>query len=139
MRNIAIFIFLMVIGASCHQTKIGYLRTEGATYLPDSTIVRTVLDEELDKARIANQAPWVSSNLQGVLGTPPITYRIADVKSPDNGDVTLFRQELVIRGNGVMLVPLVPKSPKGHYVISIEISNEDHSQILEDAFTFIIE
>lgn len=139
MRNIAIFIFLMVIGASCHETKIGFLKTDGASYLPDSTIIRTVLDPQLDKARIANQAPWVSSNLQGVLGTPPIVYRIVNVYSPDHGDVDLFRQELVIRGNGVMLVPLVPKSPKGHYVVSIEISNEDHSQILEDAFTFIIE
>lgn len=139
MRNIAIFVFLMVLGTSCHQTKIGYLKTEGASYLPDSTIIRTVLDPQLDKARIANQAPWVSSNLQGVLETPPIVYRIVNVNSPDNGDVDLFRQELVIRGNGVMLVPLVPKSPKGHYVVSIEISNEDHSQILEDAFTFIIE
>lgn len=139
MRNIAIFVFLMVLGTSCHQTKIGYLKTEGASYLPDSTIIRTVLDPQLDKARIANQAPWVSSNLQGVLGTPPIVYRIVNVNSPDNGDADLFRQELVIRGNGVMLVPLVPKSPKGHYVVSIEISNEDHSQILEDAFTFIIE
>lgn len=139
MRNIAIFIFLLVIGTSCHETKIGYLKTEGASYLPDSTIIRTVLDEVLDKARIANQAPWVSSNLQGVLGTPPITYRIVNVKSPDTGDVNLFRQELVIRGNGVMLVPLVPKSPKGKYVVSIEIANEDHAQVLEDAFTFIIE
>lgn len=139
MRNIAIFIFLLVIGTSCHETKIGYLKTEGASYLPDSTIIRTVLDEVLDKARIANQAPWVSSNLQGVLGTPPITYRIVNVKSPDTGDVNLFRQELVIRGNGVMLVPLVPKSPKGKYVVSIEIANEDHAQVLEDAFTFIIQ
>lgn len=139
MRNIAIFIFLLVIGASCHETKIGYLKTEGASYLPDSTIIRTVLDEVLDKARIANKAPWVSSNLQGVLGTPPITYRIVDVTSPDSGDTDLFRQELTIRGNGVMLVPLVPKSPKGKYVVSIEVANEDHTQILENAFTFIIQ
>lgn len=139
MKIILYLCLIAVCATACHTTTIGYLKTAEATYDPDSLVIRTVLDPVLDKAKIENEAPWVTTKIQGVLGTPPINYRIANVTATEGGDAGLFREELTIRGGGTMLVPLVPRAPQGRYKVSIEIYNEGYTQIKENAFTFIIQ
>ena len=66
MKQIMIWMILAVglsVGA-CHQTTVGYLLTENASYDPDTMYIRKTLDPELDAVRIENKAPWVS--LRGV-------------------------------------------------------------------------
>ena len=71
MKQIMIWMILAVgllVGA-CHQTTVGYLLTENASYDPDTMYIRKTLDPELDAVRIENKAPWVSLALQGYEGT----------------------------------------------------------------------
>ena len=70
MKQIMIWMILAVglsVGA-CHQTTVGYLLTENASYDPDTMYIRKTLDPELDAVRIENKAPWVSLALQGGCG-----------------------------------------------------------------------
>lgn len=85
--------------------------------------------------RIYNVAPWVSPKMQGVIGTNPIRYEIAGVESAD-GDAEMFRSLLTVRGGGRMEFPLVSDITPGEYRISIRVSNEGHSRVLENIFTF---
>ncbi len=124
-------VFLM----SCTEQEIGYMQTGNAVYVPDNMDIRLVLDEELDAYRIYNVAPWVSPKLQGVIGTHPMTYAIEGVESPD-GDADMFRALLTIRGGGHMEFPLVSDIPVGEYHVSVRVSNEGHSQVLKNIFTF---
>ena len=74
MKQIMIWMILAVgllVGA-CHQTTVGYLLTENASYDPDTMYIRKTLDPELDAVRIENKAPWVSLALQGYEGTQQI-------------------------------------------------------------------
>lgn len=126
---------LLALLGGCTDQQIGYLQTGNAVYVPDRMDIRLVLDEELDAYRIYNVAPWVSPKMQGVIGTNPIRYEIAGVESAD-GDAAMFRALLTIRGGGRMEFPLVSDIPPGEYRISIRVSNEGHSRILENIFTF---
>lgn len=87
---------------------------------------------------IEEAIPWSTATIEGVLGTQPILYSIANVTSPD-GDVDLFKSELEIYGGGRMQLPFACKAPKGTYRVSILVENEGYSGLLENAFTFIIE
>ena len=140
MKHIFILLLAAISLSACHTTKVGYLRTDKASFNPDSLVIRKELDKNdpIDQVRIKNQAPWVTTKLQGILGTPPINYRLLDVKASEGGDAEIFRQELSVRGIGVMEVPLEFKAPKGRYLISLEAYNEDHSSAMHDVFTFII-
>ena len=104
-------------------------RLDGVDTILDS------FDEELDAYRIYNVAPWVSPKMQGVIGTNPIRYEIAGVESAD-GDAEMFRSLLTVRGGGRMEFPLVSDITPGEYRISIRVSNEGHSRVLENIFTF---
>lgn len=121
--------------AGCSDQEIGYLQTVNAVYVPDRMDIRLVLDEELDAYRIYNVAPWVSPKMQGVIGTNPIRYEIAGIESAD-GDAEMFRSLLTVRGGGRMEFPLVSDITPGEYRISIRVSNEGHSRVLENIFTF---
>ena len=142
MKQIFIFLFMSVLAFSaCNDVKIGYLQTGSAEYFPDSLIIRTVLgDDQYDENRIANNAPWVTNNISGVLGTEPLQYRLVSVKALDGteADAKVFEGELAVRGCGKMEVPLKPAAPKGRYVVTLKVYNEDYSAILSDVYTFII-
>ena len=136
-----ILVFLAVIAlCGCRDTKIGYLITDNAEYIPKTMEIPKEIDrtDPKNKTRVDNNAPWVTYPMQGVLGTQPINYAIADVEATDGGNAQKFREELVMRGGGMMEVPLDPASPVGTYVVSVRVYNEDHSQILTGAFTFTI-
>lgn len=138
-----IFLLLLVITSlsACHTTTIGYLRADGASFNPDSLIIRKELDPDdpTDRVRIQNNAPWVTTKIQGMLGTAPINYRLLNVKATEGGDASVFRQEITVRGIGIMQVPLKFNAPKGRYLISLEVYNEDHTAELKDIFTFIVQ
>lgn len=122
----------------CHKSDIGYLQTENAKYVPDTMVIRLVLDEDLDAFRIHNVSPWVSPKMQGVIGTAPIDFEISDVKSTEGGNVPLFKHLLSVRGGGRMEFPLVSDITPGRYTVSLRISNEGNSTVVNDAFTFIV-
>lgn len=94
---------------------------------------------EAIQRRIEKHTPWTTSAVDGVLGTDPIYYRIHEVKSTD-GDVAAFMKYLSVMGGGRLVVTWEDEQvPSGRYVVSIEISNEGYTKIVEDAFTFIVE
>lgn len=51
----------------------------------------------------------------------------------------LFKEELTIRGGGAMFYPLEHKAGAGTYVVSVRLTNEGYSQVIENAYTFLIE
>ncbi len=101
--------------------------------------VDPICDEYLGlMSKIEEAIPWSTSTIEGVLGTQPIRYSIADVTST-NGNADLFKEELVMYGGGRMQLPFACKAPKGTYRVSIIIENEGYSHRLDNAFTFIID
>lgn len=133
-RNIILLVTLLMV--SCQDITIGYLKTDNATYgIPFE--IRKTPDPELDKMRILYNADWVSKPMAGVVGTPPINYEIIDITSAD-GDATLLKQEIEMRGGGICYVPIDQKSPKGTYLVSVKITNEGYSATKKDVLTIII-
>lgn len=133
-------ISLIVLGG-CHEKTIGYLITENASYEPDSTVVPRELDPKRYAIRIENQAPWVSYAMQGYEGTEQIKFTVERVTSTA-GEVEAqkFKEELKIRGGGGALeYPLVHKAGPGRYTISVRLTNSGYSQVVENAYTFILE
>ena len=73
MKQFVIFISLILLVVSaCHDVKEGYLKVDHACYGSDTLFVRTELDpmyDYNDQTRLDNEAPWVTTNISGVLGT----------------------------------------------------------------------
>lgn len=139
MKQIYLLMLLGIIClTACDDAKIGYLKADNAIYAPNETEVRKVLDPVQDVLRKKNDAPWVATKIQGILGTPPLMYEVTGVKTTDGGDAALFMQEISIRGGGIMELPLYTTVPAGNYLVSVRVYNEDHSADLPDAFTFVV-
>ena len=85
--------------------------------------------------------PWLSTKIQGVLGTQPMYVEIENVVS-ESGDETgaaAMRELLTVRGDGMFNLPLnVSSIPVGRYKISLNIYNEGYSQDVNDVFTIIV-
>ena len=64
--------------------------------------------------------------------------KIGYLKASDGGDAELFKQEIVVRGGGVMELPLYTKLPAGRYVVTLRVSNDGYSSALPDVYTFIV-
>ena len=143
MRQVTIILLIMLGIGACNGVKVGYLQTKDASYAPqDSLVIRKVLgDDKYDENRLANNAPWVTGNISGVLGTEPLTYELVGVRALNGTEegATLLAKEIKVRGCGKMEVPLKPEATAGRYVVTLKVSNEDYSAILSDIFTFIIE
>lgn len=140
-----ILLLLLLAGgiAACNQPKIGYLKTDQAEYLIDTLVVYRTLDPErnyIEENMLESGTEWWASNeISGVLGTVPIVYTIEDVKALDGGDAAAFLKEVKIIGGGRLYYPVNDiKAPNGTYLISVRVSNDDHSAVLEDAFRIII-
>ena len=133
-------VLLAILVGACHETTIGYLVTENTSYVPDTLVIRKTPDPKIDAVRIDYNAPWVTLELQGYEGTEPIYFYVEPVTS-DQGEeaAAIFMSELSIRGGGALLYPLQNKAKPGRYVVSIRLTNFGYSQVVEDAFTFIVE
>lgn len=94
----------------------------------------------VDYYRFKYNSPWVSLDLQGYEGTEQIKFSVESVTSPDvDADgVAYFREQVGIRGGGVLEFPLVNEAKPGRYVVSVRLTNESWSQVVEDCFTFIV-
>ena len=133
----------VVLLSACSRIKVGYLRTTGASFTPDSMIVVRNLDTTSD--RYINKTPWVSTRIQGVAGTNPLNYEFAGVEVSEGGDATVFEQlvkEKRIKVDGGLVLVFqdaVEKLTNGKYAISIKVYNDDHSSVLKNAFKVIVQ
>ncbi len=130
-------LFILLLFA-CDDKEIGYLDISRAEYAPNLMEIPKYedIDEEGDRFKLGT--PWVTLRIQGVLGTEPIIYSIESVKASDGGNAELFKNELEIIGGGTMYYPIQPKAPAGTYVVSIRLTNEGYSKVLEEAYTFVV-
>lgn len=125
---------------ACNDDNEGFLLTENAVYQPDSLIVRKVPVKELDSVRMEYKTPWISLAMQGYEGTQIILFDIASVTSTAGEEAAaLFQSEVSVRGGGVLQYPFENKAPVGRYTVSVTLTNPFGSQVVEDAFTFILE
>ena len=74
----------LVIGftASCSKMDVGYLRTEGASFTPDSLNVFHNIDST--SVRATDSLPFVSIRIQGVAGTNPQVSRLTVLLLPNS-------------------------------------------------------
>ena len=110
--------------ASCRRMDVGYLRTTGASFTPDSINV--------------------STRIQGVAGTNPVNFELAGVKAGSPEQEQLFLKlcregEISVTG-GLVVVSLkaVKQLPNGRYQLSFRVYNEDHEAVLEDVFKVVV-
>ena len=138
-RLVLLAIMFVAVLMACHETTIGYLITENASYDPDTMYVRKTPDPVTDAVRIENNAPWVSLRLQGYEGTEQIHFSVESVTS-DQGEAAAatFMSELTIRGGGALMYPLENNAVPGTYVVSVRLTNDGYSQVVEDAMTIIV-
>lgn len=133
---------LALVLSSCERMKVGYLRISTATYAPDTVYVARNL--EATSSRALNQAPWVSSQIQGVAGTAPINYEFVSVKVANGADQAKFLEQLqlgriFLQGSMILLTQEAVKAlPNGDYTLSIRVYNQDHSEIARDVITFAV-
>ena len=121
------------------EEKEGYLRTENAVYEPDTMVVRLVPDPEQDAVRIEYKYPWQSLAMQGYEGTERIDFTVESVSSTAGEvAVTSFMKEVSILGGGILRYPFEGKSPAGRYPVSVRLTGPGYSQVVKDAFTFIL-
>lgn len=139
MRWILFILSVMYLGFVSCDEKEGYLITENAVYEPDTMVVRLTPDPELDAVRVEYESPWQSLAMQGYEGTERIDFSVESVTSTVGEEAAAtFMQELEISGGGVLRYPYKGKSPAGRYTVSVRLTGPGYSQVVKDAFTFIL-
>lgn len=129
-----------VVGIGCHEKTIGYLVTENASYNPDTSYVRKTPNPKFDAIRMETKAPWITTRLQGYEGTEQIMFTIESVTS-DQGEeaARFFMKDLAIRGGGALMYPFENEAVPGRYKVSIRLTNPGYTQVIKDAYTFIVQ
>ena len=94
MKQVYLFLVLIITCWGCQDMKVGYLKAENAGYLPNELEVKKTLDPVEDAVRMANEAPWVTQKIQGVLGTSPLSFEFVSVKASEGGDAEVFKKEI---------------------------------------------
>lgn len=143
-HNLALLtvLFLAALFGSCTDIKVGYLDTKNAVFSPDSVVVYHLPDTT--SLRYRNQAPYVSTLMQGVSGTAPINYELVGVSASEGGDSTVFAQlaseKRICMQGGTLWVwqDAAERLPLGKYVISVKVTNEDHEQTVSHCLTIIV-
>lgn len=129
--------------ASCRRVPVGYLDVRVASFKPKEGYAYKELLPESNWVKY--KSPFSSTQIQGVSGTEPINYDFASVKASEGGDAALFRQcveqgTVQVKGGRIYLhQEAAQRLPLGRYLISIRVYNEDHTAIVPDAFTFILQ
>lgn len=134
MGFVSLSIFMVL---SCHEVTVGYLEADEAVYVPDSLVIPLEWTED-SYLHWHNEADWVSTKIQGILGTAPIRYRITNVKVEGKGDAEIMKTVCMINGGGIFCIPFVHEIPEGVYIMSIEISNDGYCYTKEDIFKIIV-
>ena len=129
-------VLAVLLCCGCGNHTVGYLMTQDAIYIPDSLVVKSVLDAEEDAHRIKFGIPWQSVHMEGVQGTMPVRYRIRKIES--NHGKMGFADEFSMTGKGVVELPFDHTVPVGRYEISVIIENEGHRHELDSMLTMIV-
>lgn len=136
-----IYILLVVCGViACNDKAVGFLIVDDASYDPDVMTVRlsSELDPVEDADRIRLKFPWVSPEVQGVLGTVPYQYYLENIYTSD-GDIDSFKKYAKVRiGDGSVEIPYDHQIKKGTYVIGINICNEGYSLHRDSLLSIIV-
>lgn len=144
-KGIALLCFMaLTIGfmVSCSKMDVGYLRTTGASFTPDSLNAFHNVDATSDRG--LNNLPFVSTRIQGVAGTNPINYELSGVKADSQENVELFMKLYkegkisVIGGLIVVTQEATKQLPNGRYRLSLKVYNQDHQAVLEDIFKVVV-
>lgn len=85
-----------------------------------------------------NHATYTTSPIDGVKGTEPLIYTIAEIKVIGEGDAVKFAPYLSAMGGGRIVVSWDDQIPVGRYLISLYVENEGWKNLLKDAFTIIV-
>ncbi len=135
--------FIAVAVAACNTMPVGFLRTEGASFSPDT--LNVYHNPHSSTPRYNDHRPWVSYRIQGVAGTNPINFELADVKATEGGDAEKFKalaQKGLLKVDGGMIVLMhegVAELPNsGRYTLSLRVYNDGHSQTISDVYTIIV-
>ena len=135
--------FIAMAVAACNTMPVGFLRTEGASFSPDT--LNVYHNPHASTPRYNDHRPWVSYRIQGVAGTNPINYGLADVKATEGGDAEKFKalaQKGLLKVDGGMIVLMqegVAELPNsGRYTLSLRVYNDGHSQTISDVYTIIV-
>ena len=135
--------FIAMVVAACNTMPVGFLRTEGASFSPDT--LNVYHNPHASTPRYNDHRPWVSYRIQGVAGTNPINYELADVKATEGGDAEKFKalaQKGLLKVDGGMIVLMqegVAELPNsGRYTLSLRVYNDGHSQTISDVYTIIV-
>lgn len=99
------------------------------------------LDEEIAELerRIKYHIPWSTSTIEGVLGTEPLVYEIVSIHNDAHPeDAAKFLPYTGMMGGGRIYVTQDLDVSAGEYVLTIRVSNEGWSKVLENAFTFVV-
>ncbi|WP_019186497.1 hypothetical protein [Prevotella conceptionensis] len=135
--------FIAMAVAACNTMPVGFLRTEGASFSPDT--LNVYHNPHASTPRYNDHRPWVSYRIQGVAGTNPINYELADVKASEGGDAEKFKalaQKGLLKVDGGMIVLMhegVAELPNsGRYTLSLRVYNDGHSQTIDDVYTIIV-
>lgn len=121
----------------CENVTVGYLMTDNAKYLPDSLVIKTVLDPIEDEYQIKNKIPYQSLSIEGVQGTSPISYSIKTVH-PNNSYIDAISQFRIVQ-KGKIEIPWNHTLAAGRYVVDVEIRNEGYTHVVDSAFTVIVQ
>ncbi|MCF8715587.1 hypothetical protein JM658_12195 [Joostella atrarenae] len=136
-----LIVFIGLINVGCDK-EVGFLDVENAEYLPNTMTIRLELDPRLDALRIENESPWVSQKISGVLGTEPLSFSIAEVRSEelDEAAVEYFSEQVSVQGLGQIVYPLSTDTAPGNYIVSVGIHNTgDYYEVVKDAITITVE
>ena len=135
--------FIAMAVAACNTMPVGFLRTEGASFSPDT--LNVYHNPHSSTLRYNDHRPWVSYRIQGVAGTNPINYELADVKATEGGDAEKFKalaQKGLLKVDGGMIVLMhegVAELPNsGRYTLSLRVYNDGHSKTIDDVYTIIV-
>ena len=135
--------FIAMAVAACNTMPVGFLGTEGASFSPAT--LNVYHNPHASTPRYNDHRPWVSYRIQGVAGTNPINYELADVKATEGGDAEKFKalaQKGLLKVDGGMIVLMhegVAELPNsGRYTLSLRVYNDGHSQTISDVYTIIV-
>ena len=122
----------------CDDVKVGYLFTQNAKYTPDSVVFKANLDEANpdDAHRKKFEIPWQSQPVDGIQGTNPIHYTIERIY-PDNDNPEILNQFSTVQ-KGVIQLPWNHTVPQGKYIVSLRVSNEGYTVVLDSVLTVIV-
>lgn len=85
-----------------------------------------------------NHATYSTSVIEGIKGTEPLIYSIAEIKVIGQGDAGKFAPYLSVMGGGRIVVDWDDKIPPGRYLLSLYVENEGWKYVLKDKYTIIV-